>query len=305
MYDSASQSACSQTQLLPVISQISTQPAPSTAVGYLEGLVDVRMARAVSGSFATVKFALCLKSKRQCAVKIIKKNKFNLSHRMGDTKKFFTEIEIMKRLKHPNIVQILDVYDSEHLLIFLPFIAGGDLHGYITSQRDLRVSETQSCYIIMQVLFALKYLHARKIAHRDIKPENVLLMTKGDYPQALVTDFGMARVMGNTAMTSICGTFQYIAPEIIFHNNLLKSSKPSQPRKDGYDVKVDCWSAGVLLYAMISGTLPFNGDDDSEEQGLFRSICNDLIPFDDYLWDTISDHAKSLILHLIERDSHK
>lgn len=85
-------------------------------------------------------------------------------------------------------------------------------------------------------------------------------MTKGAYPQALVTDFGMARVMGNVAMTSICGTFQYIAPDIIFSNGLWSDAKRAQtsrstkpPSKAGYNVKVDCWSAGVLMYAMLAG----------------------------------------------------
>ncbi|KAJ9089325.1 calcium calmodulin-dependent protein kinase type 1G [Entomophthora muscae] len=167
---------------------------------------------------------------------------------------------------------------------------------------------------MFQILLALKYLHDRKIAHRDIKPENILLMTKGLYPQALVTDFGMARVMGNVAMTSVCGTFQYIAPEIILHNSLWKSAKrsqvakgvagSSQSSKTGYTVKIDCWSAGVLMYAMLSGSLPFSKrvENDPEEQDLFRSICNDPVTFESFLWDQVSEKAKSMILHLIERD---
>ncbi|KAJ9060533.1 Protein kinase protein rad53 [Entomophthora muscae] len=125
-----------------------------------------------TGSFATVKLAVCRKSSQQCAVKIIRRSKFDLSARLGDSEKFFSEIEIMKKLKHPNIVQILDVYDSDHLYIFLPYIAGGDLHGYITNQNEESVSEERSCFIMFQILLALKYLHDMKIAHRDIKVSN-------------------------------------------------------------------------------------------------------------------------------------
>ncbi|KAI9298810.1 Pkinase-domain-containing protein [Neoconidiobolus thromboides FSU 785] len=251
------------------------------------------------GAFARVNFGLDLNKTTQCAVKILTKSRLGWGSNNPKANNITNEIKILKSLVQSNIIKIVDVIDSNRTLcIFLPYVSGGDLHNYIVTQERKKIPEVRAAYIFFQVARALEYLHSRGVAHRDVKPENILLNSTGLFPHVYVTDFGMARVTGNTIMHSMCGTYQYLAPEIIKSNQLIDEDDPIV--QVGYDCKVDCWSAGVLLYAMLSGTLPFSQDDDAtNHEALFKQIVRGKLNFNHESWDNVSPSARSLVMKLI------
>lgn len=173
--------------------------------------------------------------------------------------KIQAEIDIMKPLDHPNILNVLGVEeDEETIRIFLPYVAGGDLFGYITSQPDYHIPEDRARFIFWQLVKGLQYLHKNQICHRDIKPENILIHNPCDYPKVVLCDFGMAKKYNMEGMKSVLGTWNYSAPEIV--ENLFASLNASDSqsalakrKKTDYSYKVDSWSMGVLLFAMLSG----------------------------------------------------
>ncbi|KAJ2338963.1 hypothetical protein GGH91_004649, partial [Coemansia sp. RSA 2671] len=157
-----------------------------------------------------------------------------------------------------------------------------------------RIDEDESKFTIYQVLLALKYLHDANIAHRDLKPENTLLVKKSAYSQVMLTDFGMAKATGQQElMKTMCGTFQYIAPEMIS-----SGAKPGEAVKVGYTTTVDCWSLGVMTYAMVSGMLPFS-DEDGNPQILFSQILSGELDFSFPCWRTLSSECQAFIRRLL------
>lgn len=195
------------------------------------------------GSFGEV--YLGVKNHSKYAVKVVKKGK------QQTDSKLFEEVRVMERLKYPHIVQIHQVWDSpDRIIISLEFASGGDLEQLLKTYN--KFGETDAKSIIVQVLNALEYLHDNRVIHRDLKPENVLLKhpiaDQAKIPHLLLTDFGMSRMFDPHNKTlralTICGTPNYVACEVVH------STK-------GYDEKVDLWSAGVLLYRVVNGCLPW------------------------------------------------
>jgi len=135
-----------------------------------------------------------------------------------------------------------------------------------------------------QLFAALSYLHKHGIVHRDLKLENLLLTKPGSLVIKLA-DFGLSKVYTGEALQTACGTPYYVAPEILFG--------------DGYDYKIDTWAAGVLLYVLLSGRLPFSGDSDVE---LFNAIMECNLIWKKPQFDTVSPEAKDLISKLIIKD---
>ncbi|KAF8917624.1 kinase-like domain-containing protein [Mucidula mucida] len=190
-----------------------------------------------SGTFATVHLALDTDNRRQIACKTI---------RTKDHKNVEKEVQILKKLNHPNINRIygFEVEDN-FIYIFLQLCAGGDLFAYITSrpENEHRLCEAEAKYIMFQLLKALKYLHDRSISHRGEQPENILLYGPGPYPRILLADFGLARLQSYQSTFNVCGTVPYLPPEGIL---------ALHSRHKGYVGAADCWSAGVTLYVMLS-----------------------------------------------------
>ncbi|KAI0803328.1 kinase-like domain-containing protein [Irpex lacteus] len=196
-----------------------------------------------SGSFATVHLGLdtTYRSSKQVACKIIKKKK--------DTNmdKMMKEVRILKGLNHPGITRAFDVHDDETFLyIFLQLCTGGDLFSYIVHHKDpeSRLNEGETKYIMYQLLLGLKYLHEKHISHRGVKPENVLLYAPGQYPRIQLADFGLARHKSYQETFNVCGTVSYLPPEGILaleNKDLTYIGMPA-----------DCWSAGLMLYIMLS-----------------------------------------------------
>jgi len=142
--------------------------------------------------------------------------------------------------------------------------------------------------VMTQVLAALQHLHGRRVAHRDVKMENCVLERKGVPPErntVKLTDFGFARRLGITGMTTVCGTPEYSAPE------LLKGKR--------YNEKCDVWSCGVMAYIIFDGTFPFSGDTYLQ---VVAAVTKGRIQFNGGAWPNISSQAKNYIKHLLEPD---
>ncbi|PFH54831.1 hypothetical protein AMATHDRAFT_134629 [Amanita thiersii Skay4041] len=195
-----------------------------------------------TGSFATVHLAFDPSGHRQVACKSIKTKR---DHEIGQVMK---EVRILMTLKHPNINQIYDTEEENKFIhIFLQLCTGGDLFTYITNyaQAGDRLCEAEAKYIMYQILQGLAYLHNRLISHRGIsQPENILLHCPGPYPRILIADFGLARPNGYQETLNVCGTVSYLPPEGILALDNKHLGYVGMP--------ADCWSAGVILYIMLS-----------------------------------------------------
>jgi len=233
-----------------------------------------------SGNFAQVRLGFNAVTGDKYAVKIINKSKFIQKPKFHEN--LVMEITILKKLNHPGIVRIHDVIDtSTNVYIFLEFVNGGELFQRISNKGNL--DEKTAKLFFHQILQAVLYLHENNIIHRDLKPENLLLDTKDEGTFVKITDFGLAKIVGEESfMKTLCGTPNYIAPEV------LSQSK--------YDKAVDCWSLGVILYAMLAGSLPFSEDD---KKTLFSQIKKGQLTFPEEEWKSVSANAKSLIRGLI------
>ncbi|KAJ3426827.1 protein kinase [Anaeramoeba flamelloides] len=192
------------------------------------------------GANGKVKLGIHKETKKKVAIKILAKKRF---FRQPKTRtKLEREISVLKLLKHPNIMRLYDVYEtSKKLYLIMELAEGGELFDLLISKKSL--GHTCALYYFQQIIFALNYMHERKICHRDLKPENLLLDNNMNLK---IADFGMAQLMkdGSLLETS-CGSPQYACPEIIKGLNY-----------DGR--KADVWACGVILYTFISGKLPFN-----------------------------------------------
>ncbi|XP_050212666.1 CBL-interacting serine/threonine-protein kinase 14-like [Mercurialis annua] len=204
------------------------------------------------GAFAKVYHARNVRTGQSVAIKAVSKQKVIKGGYMAQVKR---EISIMRRLRHPNVVKLLEVLATKTKIYFvMEFAKGGEL---FTKLAKGRFSENLSRRYFQQLITAVGYCHARGVFHRDLKPENLLLDDNWDLK---VTDFGLSAVQDQVRpdglLHTLCGTPAYVAPEIL--------------AKKGYDgAKVDIWSCGIILYVLIAGYLPFN---DTNLMGMYRKI---------------------------------
>ena len=230
------------------------------------------------GAFGKVHLALHLGSGHLVAVKIFYKK--NLKNNKTN-EKIKNEIEILSKLRHPFISQILDSFETEkHIFIIMEYICG-DLLSFLRKRG--KISESTSKILFKQLIEGLKYIHKKNIIHRDIKLDNILIDLTNTVK---ICDFGVSKKIKNgEIMYDHCGTPSYIAPEI-FENK-------------GYEgFSCDIWSAGITLYYMLSGNQPFNAESINELEkkilmGNFEKIKN------------ISDDANDLIEGMLKVDPKK
>jgi calcium-dependent protein kinase len=159
------------------------------------------------------------------------------------------EVNLMMGLDHPNIMKVFSLYEDEkYFRIITEYCSGGELFEKIQSQSSF--SEKEAADYMRQILSALHYLHSKGIMHRDIKAENLLFEHKGPASNLKMIDFGVSTKFGkDKKLKETLGTAYYIAPEVLLQN---------------YDNKCDVWSCGILMYILLCGYPPFNGDDDEE-----------------------------------------
>ncbi|NXF33000.1 DCLK2 kinase, partial [Nyctibius bracteatus] len=226
------------------------------------------------GNFAVVKECVERSTGKEFALKIIDKAKC-----CGKEHLIENEVSILRQVKHPNIIMLIDEMDTPtELYLVMELVKGGDLFDAITSST--KYTERDGSAMVYNLASALKYLHGLNIVHRDIKPENLLVCEYPDGTKSLkLGDFGLATVVEGPLYT-VCGTPTYVAPEII--------------AETGYGLKVDIWAAGVITYILLCGFPPFRSENNLQED-LFDQILVGKLEFPSPYWDNITDSAKELI----------
>ena len=205
------------------------------------------------GHYGKVKTALHKPSGEIVAIKYINKNKLI---RVNDITRIENEMNIILNLDHPNILKTFDTFEDEvYYYIVMEYLPKGDLFTYISSQKRLQLRE--ALMLFYQLVNAISYLHSNNIVHRDIKPENILLTHNNIIK---IADFNLSKrfTSANVKLNSFCGSPCYSSPEVIKGNKYLP--KP-----------VDIWGVGVILYTMICGELPFEGN---SKDVLYRKVVN-------------------------------
>mmetsp|Transcript_3749 Transcript_3749/g.11165 ORF Transcript_3749/g.11165 Transcript_3749/m.11165 type:complete len:403 (-) Transcript_3749:151-1359(-) len=197
------------------------------------------------------------------------------------------EIEVMRSLNHLNLVRTYDIFDNDKkLYIVMEFVPEGDLFDVIAEETNF--TEANAAQVMREILIAVQYLHDRGIVHRDIKPENILCVNRTFPLQIKLTDFGFANMSGEVLQTLI-GTPFYMAPEVLLQK--------------GHGKPVDIFACGVVLYAMLSGMLPF--EEGADGTAVLESIIEGRVSFPDEEWRNVSDAAKDLILQMLSPEAEK
>jgi serine/threonine protein kinase len=188
------------------------------------------------GTFGKVRQVRYKKSKSKIclAMKMLKKTEIVKLSQVDHIK---SENKILKEIDHPFIVKMIGSFqDSQYIYMLFEFVAGGELFRRLRSEG--RFSEDIALFYSSQILLSIRYLHLNDIVYRDLKPENLLIDKKGNIK---IADFGFAKVLKKDRTFTLCGTPEYLAPEII------------QGEKTGYSKSVDWWALGILFYEMLVG----------------------------------------------------
>ncbi|XP_052780146.1 calcium/calmodulin-dependent protein kinase type 1-like [Mya arenaria] len=206
---------------------------------------------------------------------------------VGKEESLTNEIEVLRRLNHPNIVQLTDVFeDKNYVYLVMELVTGGELFDRIMEKGSY--TERDASYLMKQVLEGVDFMHEKGIVHRDLKPENLLYYSSSADSKIMISDFGLSKIEDSGTMATACGTPGYVAPEVL----------AQQP----YGKEVDCWSIGVIAYILLCGYPPFYDENDA---ALFQQILRAEFEFDSPYWDDISESAKEFIRNLMCKDPKK
>uniref|UniRef100_A0AAX7UFE3 Serine/threonine-protein kinase n=1 Tax=Astatotilapia calliptera TaxID=8154 RepID=A0AAX7UFE3_ASTCA len=231
-----------------------------------------------SGQFGIVYGGKHRKTGRDVAIKIIDKMRFPTKQES----QLRNEVAILQNLHHPGIVNLECMFETPEQVFVVMEKLHGDMLEMILSSEKSRLPERLTKFLVTQILVALRHLHFKNIVHCDLKPENVLLASAEPFPQVKLCDFGFARIIGEKSFRrSVVGTPAYLAPEVL--------------RSKGYNRSLDMWSVGVIVYVSLSGTFPFNEDEDINDQ-----IQNAAFMYPANPWKEISEEAKDLINNLLQ-----
>ncbi|XP_022108338.1 calcium/calmodulin-dependent protein kinase type IV-like [Acanthaster planci] len=215
------------------------------------------------------------------AVKVIKKT--------VDHKVVKTETDILLKLKHPNIIRLKEIFETEEkLFLVLELVTGGELFDRIVTQGYY--CEKDAANVVRQLCSAVKYLHENGIVHRDLKPENLLYADNSENASLKLADFGLAKMLHkDVQMQTVCGTPGYCAPEVLL-------GRPYSPA-------VDMWSVGVITYILLCGFEPFY--DEKGDRYVYKKILKAEYEFMSPWWDNVSQSAKIFIESLLVLDRNK
>ena len=231
------------------------------------------------GTFGKVRLGTHVLTGEKVAVKVLDKHRIT---DVSDAERVSREIHILKIIRHPNLIQLYEIIETtKQLCLIMEYASGGELYDYIVANS--RIAETEACRIFQQIISGLEYLHKLKVVHRDLKPENLLFDTSNNIK---LVDFGLSNTykQGEKLKTA-CGSPCYAAPEMV-------------AGKKYNALQVDIWSAGVVLFTLLCGYLPFEDPDTSK---LYKKILNS-----DYkLPKFISDKAKGMLEGLLNTDPIK
>lgn len=241
------------------------------------------------GSFGVVYKA------REKSTNIIRAVKQIFNENITNYDGFMTEVSALKTLDHPNVVKLFEVYqDKNCVFLVLEYLDGGELFDYITDRDHL--TEADAARFFKQMMSAIIYCHKNRICHRDLKPDNFMLASKDQDAYIKLIDFGLSRSFYKfqgegqgeiIRMETRVGTSLYMAPEVLTKN---------------YTNACDTWSLGVILYIMLCGCPPFDGEDDQE---IYAAIKNLDYDFNDEVWNEVSDDAKDLISKILVEEKRR
>uniref|UniRef100_A0A674DR99 Calcium/calmodulin-dependent protein kinase type IV n=1 Tax=Salmo trutta TaxID=8032 RepID=A0A674DR99_SALTR len=240
-----------------------------------------RVCMARSGATSVVFRTEEKQTQKPYAAKVLKKT--------IDKKIVRTEIGVLLRLSHPNIIRLKEIFETEtDIALILELVTGGELFDRIVERGYY--SERDAAHVIKQILEAVAYLHDNGVVHRDLKPENLLYADLSLDAPLKIADFGLSKIIDEqVTMKTVCGTPGYCAPEIL--------------RGNAYGPEVDMWSVGVILYILLCGFEPFF--DPRGDQYMYSRILNCDYEFVSPWWDEVSLNAKDLVSKLIVQDPHK
>ncbi|XP_068601288.1 serine/threonine-protein kinase D2 [Brachionichthys hirsutus] len=231
-----------------------------------------------SGQFGVVYGGKHRKTGRDVAVKVIDKLRFPTKQES----QLRNEVAILQSLRHLGIVNLECMFETPEKVFVVMEKLHGDMLEMILSSEKGRLPERLTKFLITQILAALRHLHFKNIVHCDLKPENVLLASADPFPQVKLCDFGFARIIGEKSFRrSVVGTPAYLAPEVLLNQ--------------GYNRSLDMWSVGVIMYVSLSGTFPFNEDEDINDQ-----IHNAAFMYPPNPWKQLSSDAIDLINNLLQ-----
>jgi len=230
------------------------------------------------GSFGRVRLCRYKKNDKIYVMKILKKMEIIKQKQVDHV---FSEFNILSVLNHPFIVQLvgLNFDDPKYLYFIIEYVQGGELFTLLRSRGSFPLEQAK--FYTAHIITIFEYLHGKNIIYRDLKPENILINKNG---YLKLTDFGFAKYLNNEKTYTLCGTPEYLAPEIILNK--------------GHGKPVDWWTMGILLYEMLVGIDPFSDDDPMQTyQKIIKGKINFPKDFD--------KNAKSLIKHLLTADTTK
>jgi len=224
-------------------------------------------------------------------IKSIRKEKlFSSSRILVIYKKnaLITEIFILRKLRHPSIIKMYEIYESENYVhLVCEYLKGKDLLSHIENKPP--IPEKEAAAIIKKLLEVVSYIHYKGIIHRDLKFENLYLVTEENMCSFKIADFGLAAMKKTHEKETLrCGTPGYIAPEIL-------DKKP-------YDEKVDIFSIGIMTYMLLSGTMPFKGNDNNDIL-LQNKAC--ILKFQEINWINISGAGFEFVKKMTASDPSK
>lgn len=231
------------------------------------------------GSFGKVKVAEHVLTGHKVAIKILNRKKIKAIHMEEKVRR---EIKILRLFMHPHIIRLYEVLETPHdIFVVMEYVKSGELFDYIVEKG--RLGENEARHFFQQIVSGVEYCHRNMVVHRDLKPENLLLDSKNNVK---IADFGLSNVMrdGHFLKTS-CGSPNYAAPEVI------SGKLYSGP-------EVDVWSCGVIMYALLCGSLPF---DDESIPNLFKKIKGGIYTLPSY----VSPGARDLISRMLLVDPLK
>lgn len=238
-----------------------------------------------AGSFSKVKLAVDRRTGDAVAIKILDSREVRQSARLQET--LSREIEILRQIRHPNIVKLREAtLMKDTICLVMDYVPGQELFQFVAQKK--RLGEDETAKILRQVLIAIQYLHRHNVVHRDLKLENILVEMSGERYKVTLVDFGLARITNGNSLMTRCGSEEYAAPEVIMG--------------DPYDGRLsDAWSFGVIMYACLIGSLPFN-----PENGKPRALAEKIVSASFRSPDErISITAAQIIRSLLVREPSK
>jgi len=230
------------------------------------------------GAFSIVYLGVHKATGNKFAVKVINKKDLGKDYE----KNLKMEVDILKKVNHPNIIALKELFDTpEKLYLVMELVTGGELFDKIVEKGSY--TEAEASTLVRKIVSAVSYLHNIDIVHRDLKPENLLLKRADDDLEVALADFGLSKIVGaQMMMQTACGTPSYVAPEVL--------------NASGYGKEVDMWSIGVITYILLCGFPPFYGDTVPE---IFEQIMEANFDYPEEYWGSVSKEAKDFINKLL------